>query len=71
MQWSVTSQQESMGQDASGRYVSGVNVSYTTNGGLSGTIFIPDAQYNAEAVKARIEARLRAMTDVHTLGGSL
>ena len=67
--WQVASQQEGSGQNDQGAYVHGVTVTFTTAKGITGTVFVPDAIYNADTVRARIQARVNAMHDVHALQG--
>ena len=67
--WTVTGQMEVTAPDSTGRYVPGVKVSFTTVTGLSGTVFVPDAQYNTERVRAAINERVAQMLAVHGLGG--
>lgn len=67
--WSVSAQQEVTAPDAQGRYVPGVKVSFTTRAGLSGSVFVPDAQYNPANVRQAVEQRVAQMLTVHGLGG--
>lgn len=67
--WTVTGQMEVTAPDSTGRYVQGVKISFTTFEGLSGTVFVPDAQYNTASVAAAIGARVAQMRAVHGLGG--
>jgi len=67
--WTVTSQQETTGADANGRYGEGYRITFTTDAGQSGTIFVPDAQYNQETVRNLINAKVAAMQNVIGLSG--
>lgn len=67
--WTVTGQLEQTGLDANNRYVPGVKISFTTAGGLSGSVFVPDSMYNAASARAAIAARVAQMSEVHGLNG--
>lgn len=67
--WQVTHQQETTRPNDTGQFVSGVVVSFQTHGGVSGTVFVPDALYNAEHVKQVIQAKVDKMTGVQNLKG--
>lgn len=67
--WKVISQQETSGQNDQGAYVHGVTVTFQTTKGVTGTVFVPDSVYNADTVRARVQARVDAMHDVHALQG--
>lgn len=66
--WAVTAQQEVTAPDANGRYVPGVRVSFQTARGLTGTVFVPDQQYNAATVRAAVNARVDLMHSINDLG---
>lgn len=67
--WRVISQSETNRTDAAGHFVSGVLVYYTTANGVSGSVFIPDSQYNPDTVKARINERVAQHNVVGGLQG--
>lgn len=67
--WRVTGQVEQTGLDSNNRYVPGVRISFTTREGIAGSVFVPDTQYNAEAARAAIAARVAQMAGVHGLNG--
>jgi hypothetical protein len=61
--WRVTSQQE--GDDLQdGRFVPGVRVRFITAIGQSGSVFVPREQYNANTVRAMINAQAAEMDAV-------
>lgn len=64
----VVAQAEAIGQDASGNYVPGVNVTATlANGGPTFTVFIPKASYSPDAVKAALEEQASKVAAIHSL----
>lgn len=67
--WQITSQLEQTGQDANGRYVEGVKVSFTTAAGLMGSVFVPNTLYNAASVRQLVAQRVAQMSEVHGLNG--
>jgi hypothetical protein len=62
--WHVVGQQETMGLDPMGRAVDGVKVTFQTDRGLTGTVFVPRDRYNPDNVKAAI---LQAVGSLHTV----
>lgn len=68
--WHVASQSPGMGRLPGGPYVQGVNVAFGTDSGLSGTVFVPQDQYNVETVQAAVSAAVQRMVAVHRLTGS-
>jgi hypothetical protein len=67
--WRVTGQMETNRTGPTGQFVSGVLVSFTTNKGIAGSVFIPDAQYSPDAVKQAIGARVAQLHSVSDLQG--
>lgn len=65
--WTVISQTETMGIGPTGSAGSGVKVTFRTADGTVGSVFVPDAQYTAENVKAAIAARVAAFDAVKGL----
>lgn len=55
--WAVTAQREAMEPDATGAYVAGYVVSFTTAAGHPGSVFVPMRDYTVEKVRALIAAR--------------
>lgn len=47
---------ETTGQDGTGRFVAGKQVTYQLKTGLSGSIFVPDATFTEDAVRALLTA---------------
>ena len=68
-QWTITTQQEGSRPNATGQYVEGVTIGFQTINGLTGTVFVPNTQYNPQAVKDLINARVAAMQAVQGLKG--
>lgn len=54
--WKVIQVADGQGQDATGRFVAGKNVTYQLASGHSGTVFVPAVQFNPDTVKAAIAA---------------
>lgn len=67
--WRVVGQVETTGQSEDGHYTKGVDVAFETGSGLRGTVFVPNAQYRPDQVKALVAARAAAMEDTHKLTG--
>lgn len=68
----VVSQVETQGQDPSGRWVPGVNVTGVIDAtGATFTVFIPMSNYGPEAVRVALEERAAQVSAVHglTFGG--
>jgi len=65
--WSVISQAETMGIGPTGTAGSGVKVTFRLSDGTTGSVFVPDAQYTPEQVKAAITARVGAFQAVKGL----
>lgn len=67
--WRVTAQQETTRQVEGGRFVTGVLIMFTTQSGVAGSVFLPDASYNAANAKAAIAARVAQLEHVQGLTG--
>lgn len=65
--WTVISQSETMGIGPTGTAGSGVKVTFRTVDGTTGSVFVPDAQYTAENVRAAILARVAVLESVKGL----
>ena len=65
--WVVTTQSETMGIGPSGQATRGVNVGFRLADGTNGSVFVPDAQYTPDQVKAAIMARAEAFGAVKGL----
>jgi vacuolar-type H+-ATPase subunit C/Vma6 len=66
--YEVIAQKQSTSLAASGGFQDVMNVTFkTVPGGVQGTISVPLTQYNAENVKALIEARVKSINDVGSL----
>jgi len=69
--WTVTSQRQSQEFDQHGTPVNGKIVSFQTDTGYSGTVFVPDAVYgNAQHVKDMISAEVASVAAIHGLSGT-
>ena len=60
----VISVASTIGQDATGNWVPGKNVTYQLNSGHTGTVFVPDATFGAETAKAAILADAQKLAAV-------
>lgn len=67
--WVVTAQQQTNRTDATGRFVAGWLVTFSTKEGLAGSVFIPENLYTPEYVKQAINARYVQMQSVQNLTG--
>ena len=67
--WTVYSQQETARPVAGGQVVRGILVTFRLVTGESGTVFIPDEQYQPEYVRAAISERAAQMQAVRNLTG--
>lgn len=67
--WHVTAQLETMAPDQNGQFVRGVQVSFQTDTGLTGTVFVPNTSYTTQAVSKLISARVVQMESISRLSG--
>lgn len=67
--WSITSQREDYQLAPGGQLAAGVVVTFTTASGITGSVFVPNAEYNTAKVRALVSARAEAMEAVHRLEG--
>jgi len=65
--WQVTGQTEYTQVGATGPPVAGVKVFFTTGQGHSGSVFLPNAQYNVANVTAAVQAAAQNMDAVGAL----
>ena len=65
--WRVVSQQETSEPGANGTYTKGVLVYFLLSSGANGSVFIPDAQYSIDNVKAAVAARAAQIASVGAL----
>lgn len=65
--WSVTTQTETMGLGPNGLATKGVSVGFSTPDGTVGSVFVPEAQYNPDNVRALIVARVATLEAVKGL----
>ena len=67
--WRIVGQREANRQDEQGRYVAGVIITFQMADGTSGSVFVPQSQYNAENVKNLINTRAAVIESVTGLSG--
>jgi hypothetical protein len=65
--WSVTGQMEQQKLDGTGTFQDGIVVSFVTQFGQQGTVFVPKARFTPELVRAEIVSAARTMDQVHML----
>jgi hypothetical protein len=66
--WRVNAQQQTTAQWG-GRFVRGVEISFVTAAGNSGSVFVPEDQYTPAAVTAAVGAKAALMDSVGGLTG--
>jgi hypothetical protein len=66
--WRINAQMQTT-QLWGGRFVRGVEVSFVSAAGHSGTVFVPEDQYTPDAVKAAVSAKAALMDQIGTLTG--
>lgn len=67
--WTVTGQVAKFAADPTGKPVNGVEISFTTTAGNSGTVFIPNTSFNVANAQAAIAARAAILDAVSNLTG--
>lgn len=67
--WTVTSQQQTIQTDQSGRITRGVEVYFRLPSGTGGSVFVPESGYNPANVKAAIAQQAARMAEVDNLQG--
>lgn len=67
--WHVISQQQTTVPDATGRFIDGVTVTFQTDNGITGSVFVPFGQYNPAEIIKRVQQRAESMVIVHGLKG--
>lgn len=67
--WTVTGQAEDSIINDAGRAVNGVKISFTTPAGDTGTVFVPNAAYSVDNVRAAIAAKVATMLGISALNG--
>lgn len=69
--WHVTGQMETMAADQTGQFVRGIQVTFQTDSGLVGTVFVPNSSYTSQAVQHLISARVVQMESINRLSGQV
>lgn len=62
--WTITGQRETTQLTASNEYIDVMEVTFTTNEGVTGKITIPLGLYTAEYVRQQIEQRVASIKEV-------
>ena len=65
--WTVSGATQTTGQDPTGRYVRGWEVTYTLDSGHSGTVFLPGDVPNPDSIKAAVNQSAQALYGVVNL----
>lgn len=65
--WTVSNAAQTTGQDATGRFVKGWEVTYTLDTGHTGTVFVAGEVPNEATVKAAIQQSANALKGVINL----
>lgn len=68
--WSVTSQREDFQVGPDGRASAGVVVTFTTSSGISGSVFVPNADLAPEKVRQLVAARVETLEAIGRLTGA-
>ena len=69
--WRVTQQTEGMGKLPNGQFVQGVNVTFATTAGVTGTVFVAHSEYTPDRVRQLIAEKLTTMHQVQNLTGKM
>jgi hypothetical protein len=67
--WAVIGQEEHTDLDQFGRPTKGMLVRFQTAQGVAGSVFIPQADYRVETVRAAVAQAVSAIDAVHQLRG--
>lgn len=67
--WRITAQNQASEPNGMGQFVKGVNVAFVTDLGSGGSVFVPEAQYTVDNVKALVAAKAAEMDAVARLTG--
>lgn len=65
--WRVVNVTQGVGQDPTGRYVNGFEVTYQLKSGLSGTVFLAKDAFNEDAVAAAVSSAAATLYNVSQL----
>lgn len=65
--WKVTSQREITAPDATGNYVDGIQISFTTVQGTAASVFVPNNLYTVDNAKRIIGERAAVVDGVANL----
>lgn len=68
--WSIVSQREDFQAGPNGQLAAGVVVTFTTASGVTGSVFVPNADYTVDRVRQAIANRAQAMESVQKLTGA-
>ena len=66
--WTVTGQMEQQKLDGAGNFTDGITVTFQTQYGHQGSVFVPRNQFTPEVVRQAIISQARTMDQVAALG---
>lgn len=69
--WKVTSQMETNQLGPGGTFQAGMQVTFITGGGHSGSVFVPAAQYNPDVVAGLVQAQANLLDAVGSLSSGM
>jgi hypothetical protein len=65
--WRVTGQSETTGRGQNGTYDRGYRITFQTNTGLSGSVFVTKENYSKDYVLSAIRDQIKQMTEIAQL----
>ena len=69
--WQVVGQQQTTQYNAAHQFVPGVNVTWQTDNGITGTTFVPQALYTLDNVLKAVSRHVMDMALVHAARGTV
>lgn len=69
--WHVVGQQSTTQYTPGGRFEQGINVTWQTDNGITGTTFIPQALYTLDNVLKAVARHVQEMARVHAATGTV
>lgn len=69
--WHITQQVQGLGRTPGGQYQQGVTVTFATDAGHEGQVFVLASDYTPDNVAAAVNAAARKMRDISSLSGTV
>lgn len=69
--WHITAQMETVQAGPTGQFQRGYSITFQTDSGLAGTVFVPETAYNPANVAAKVAEQVQRMVAVHGLRGNV